>query len=272
MEIEKIETNLKNNLRLHSSSVKFISNAGKIENQVIRIQPEIAFQEILGFGGALTESSCYILNTIDKNLSNQILDEYFSKNNLNYQFARVSIGSCDFSLKSYSYSYKNDLSDFSIAQDLKYVIPIIKSAQKRNTSLKIISSPWSPPAFMKDNHRLSGGGKLLSQYRKLWAEYLVKYVHSYQSKGIPISYMTIQNEPEAKQIWESCLYSPSEEANLLKNYLSPTFQKNSLDTHFLIWDHNKDKVLERTLKTLIDYNALNSSSRHCFSLVYWWTF
>ena len=119
MEIEKIETNLKTNLRLHSSSVKFISNAGKIENQVIRIQPEIAFQEILGFGGALTESSCYILNTIDKNLSNQILDEYFSKNNLNYQFARVSIGSCDFSLKSYSYSYKNDLSDFSIVQDLK---------------------------------------------------------------------------------------------------------------------------------------------------------
>lgn len=125
---------------------------------------------------------------------------------------------------------------------------------------------------MKDNHRLSGGGKLLSQYRKLWAEYLVKYVRSYQRQDIPISYMTIQNEPEAKQIWESCLYSPYEEADLLKNYLSPTFQENNLDTHFFIWDHNKDKVLERSLKTLIDYHALNSSSRYRFSLVYRWTF
>lgn len=272
MEMEKIETNLKRNLKLHSSNVKFSTVSKKIENQVIRIHPEFTYQEILGFGGALTESSCYVLNMIDKNLSNQILDEYFSKDKLNYQFARISIGSCDFSLKSYSYSYENDLSDFSIKQDLKYVIPTIKSAQKRNTFLKLIASPWSPPAFMKDNHRLSGGGKLLPQYRKLWVEYLVKYIHNYQSYGIPVSYMTIQNEPEAKQIWESCLYSSSEEANLLKNYLYPTFKKSNLDTKFLIWDHNKDKVLERAFETLIDYHALNCASRYCFSLVYRWTF
>lgn len=272
MEIEKIETNLKRNLKLHSSSVKFSSDSKKIENQMIRICPEFTFQEILGFGGALTESSCYVLNTIDKNLSNQILDEYFSKDKLNYQFARISIGSCDFSLKSYSYSYENDLSDFSIKQDLKYVMPIIKSAQNRNPFLKFFASPWSPPAFMKDNHRLSGGGKLLPQYRKLWAEYLVKYVHEYRRQGIPISYMTVQNEPEAKQIWESCLYSASEEADLLKNYLYPTFKKNNLNTKFLIWDHNKDKVLERAFETLMDYHALNTTSRYCFSLVYWWTF
>lgn len=268
MEIEKIETNLKRNLKLHSSSVKFSSNSKKIENQMIRICSEFTFQEILGFGGALTESSCYVLNTIDKNLSNQILDEYFSKDKLNYQFARISIGSCDFSLKSYSYSYENDLSDFSIKQDLKYVMPIIKSAQNRNSFLKFVASPWSPPAFMKDNHRLSGGGKLLPQYRKLWAEYLVKYVHEYRRQGIPISYMTVQNEPEAKQIWESCLYSASEEADLLKNYLYPTFKKNSLNTKFLIWDHNKDKVLERALGTLMDNQALNCASGIAF---HWYT-
>ena len=272
MEIEKIETNLKRNLYLHASRKKFSSSGKNIENQVIRINPEFTFQTILGFGGALTESSCYILSTIDKNIAHQILEEYFGKDKLNYQFVRLSIASCDFSLESYSYSHKNNLSDFTIQHDLKYVIPTIKSAQNVNKSLQFLSSPWSPPAFMKDNHRLFGGGKLLPQYRKLWADYLVKYVLHYQSYGIPISYMTIQNEPNAKQIWESCLYSSAEEADLLKNYLYPTFKRNGLPTQFLIWDHNKDIILERSIETLIENNAFEYVKRNCFSLVYWWAF
>lgn len=272
MKIKKIETNLKRNLYLHESQMKFSSPSENIESQVIRINPEFTFQRILGFGGALTESSCYVLSKIDQNIANQILDEYFAKDKLNYQFCRLSIASCDFSLDSYSYSHKNDLSDFSINRDLKYVIPTIKLAQNVNKAIQFLSSPWSPPAFMKDHHRLSGGGKLLPQYRKLWADYLVKYVLSYQSYGIPISYMTIQNEPNAKQIWESCLYSSDEEADLLKNYLYPTFKRNGLNTQFLIWDHNKDIVLERSIETLIQNNALNYAKRNRFSLVYWWPF
>lgn len=272
MEIEKIETNLKRNLLLHSSHVKFSSHPKNIENQIIRINPDFTFQKILGFGGAFTESSCYVLSHLKEDIRNQILDEYFSKDQLNYQFGRVSIGSCDFSLKSYSYSYQNDLSDFSIRRDLEYVIPILKLAQKRNNSLQFIASPWSPPAFMKSNHSLLGGGKLLPQSKKLWVEYLVKYVHSYQKQGISIPYMTIQNEPKAKQIWESCLYSSSEEADLLKNYLYPTFQKHGFSTQFFIWDHNKDMILERSIETLIQNHALDYAKRHCLSLVYRRTF
>lgn len=115
-------------------------------------------------------------------------------------------------------------------------------------------------------------GKLLSQYKKLWAEYLVKYVLSYQEQGIPIHYMTIQNEPNAKQIWESCIYSSAEEADLLKNYLYPTFKNHGLNTEFFIWDHNKDIILERSIETLIHHNALDYAKRNCFSLVHRWTF
>ncbi|MCI8636794.1 MAG: glucosylceramidase [Clostridia bacterium] len=268
MEIEKIETNLKRNLRLHSSKIKLVPNSKKIENLIIRVEPDITFQEILGFGGALTESACYVLSTIKKDISERILDEYFSKDKLNYQFTRISIGSCDFSLDSYSYSYENDLSDFNIDRDLKYVIPIIKAAQNRNNNLQIISSPWSPPKFMKDNNNLIMGGKLLSKYKKLWANYLVKYVLSYKSYGIPIQYMTIQNEPNAKQLWESCLYSATEEADLLKNYLFPIFKEHKLNTKFLIWDHNKDVILERCLETLIDNNCLDYASGIAF---HWYT-
>ncbi len=115
-------------------------------------------------------------------------------------------------------------------------------------------------------------GKLLPSYRKLWAKYLLKYAISYQQSGLPISYMTIQNEPNAKQKWESCLYSADEEADLLKNYLSPMFKQNGLPMKFLIWDHNKDKILQRSIETLIEHNALSFASRYCFSLVYRWTF
>lgn len=49
MEIEKIETNLKRNLFLYSSHVKFFFNDKNIENNIIRINPDFTFQEILGF-------------------------------------------------------------------------------------------------------------------------------------------------------------------------------------------------------------------------------
>ena len=268
MEIEKIETNLKRNLLLHRSLVKWFVNSRPIENNIIRISPEFIFQEILGFGGALTESCCYMLSRIERKLFDAILEEYFSEEKLNYRFCRISIGSCDFSLNSYSYSYQKDLSDFSIHRDFDYVISVLKSVRERNNKLQIISSPWSPPAFMKDNHNLLGGGKLLPQYKKLWAEYLIQYVLNYRSEGIPISYMTIQNEPGAKQSWESCLYSAEEEADLLKNYLFPIFQKNGLPTKFLIWDHNKDNILERSIETLVNYNALDYASGIAF---HWYT-
>lgn len=273
MEIEKIETNLKRNLLLHSSHMKFLPSSKKLENQVIRVNPEITFQKFLGFGGAFTESSSYVLNhMVSKDVANEILKLYFSKDNLNYQFGRISIGSCDFSLDRYSYSYQKDLSDFSIQRDLKYIIPTIKSAQKINRSIQFLASPWSPPAFMKTNHSLTNGGKLLSQYKMLWTKYLMQYVLSYEKQGISIDYMTIQNEPQAKQIWESCLYSASEEADLLKNYLFPIFKKNGIRTQFFIWDHNKDCILERAMETLVEHNTLAYAKRNCFSLVYRRTF
>ena len=119
--------------------------------------------------GALTGSSCYNLSTCNEQISNKILDEYFLENGINYNFCRLSIASSDFSLNSYSYSNKTDLSDFSISEDMKYVVPIIKKAQKRNKSLKFLASPWSPPSFMKSNKSLLNGGTLLPDSKKLYA-------------------------------------------------------------------------------------------------------
>ena len=220
----------------------------------------------------LLGSTCYNLSSCTKDIQNQILDEYFSENVMNYNICRISIASSDFNLKSYSYSNKFDLSDFSITEDMKYVVPIVKMAQNRNKNLKLLASPWSPPAFMKSNKKLTFGGKLLPEFKESYAKYLAKFIKAYENENINIDYMTIQNEPMAKQIWESCIYTPKEEMDLLVNYIYPEFKKNNIKTKLLIWDHNKDKVLQRTIDSFNVPGTIDKISRNCFSLVYWRSF
>lgn len=179
------------------------------------------------------------------------MDEYFLSNEMNYSICRISIGSSDFSLNSYSYSNKNDLSDFSISEDMKYVVPTIKEALNRNRSLKLLASCWSPPSFMKSNQKLTNGGNLLPEFKKTYAKYLVKFINAYKNEGINIEYITVQNEPNAKQIWESCLYSSSQELDLIQNYVFPEFKAHGIKTKILLWDHNKEKLITRYKNTNI---------------------
>lgn len=187
---------------------------------------------------------------------------------MNYNICRLSIGSSDFNLNSYSYSNKTDLSDFSISEDMEYIIPIIKRAQKRHIGLKFLASPWSPPAFMKSNKKLTEGGKLLPEFKKAYAIYLSKFIKAYKKENINIDYMTIQNEPNAKQVWESCIYNPSEELDLLIKYIYPEFKRNNINTKLLIWDHNKEKLLTRSMASFKTTGALDKVSGIAF---HWYT-
>lgn len=260
MEITKFETNYKRKLFFNKTKITPKKYSEKLENQVINIYPDITYQTILGFGGAFTESTGYAIKQLPNNLQTQIINEYFSQNGLNYTIGRLPIGSSDFSLKSYSYSNKEDLSDFNIDKDKKYILPTIKSAQKINPQIVFLSSPWSPPKFMKSNKMLTLGGKLLEKYKQSWANYFVKYIKEYEKQGINIKYVTVQNEPNAVQLWESCLYSPEEEINFAVNFLSPTFKSNNINAKILIWDHNKEKLFTRSKKELTNNKALEAIS------------
>lgn len=269
MKIKKIETNFKRKLFMKESFDKcFSPDIKNEENLIINIYPSITYQELIGFGGALTGSTCYNLSVCEKSVSNQILDEYFLPNGFNYNICRLSIGSSDFSLNSYSYSNKSDLSDFSINEDMKYIVPAIKRAQNRNTRLQFLASPWSPPYFMKSNKILTKGGKLLPEFKKTYANYLAKYIKAYEKENININYMTIQNEPNAVQTWESCLYTADEEIDLLTNYIYPEFRNNNIKTKLFIWDHNKEKLLYRTLNSLKTPKSLHDVSGIAF---HWYT-
>ena len=245
MKIKRYETNFNKNLYFNETELKTKRFPKRFESQLINIYPEITSQTIIGFGAAITEAAGYAFNKLPQAKKENLINDYFSKDGLNYSLARLPIGSCDFSIKSYSYASKRNLSDFSIEKDKKYIIPLLKEAVKKNPDLELLASPWSPPWFMKNTFILTLGGMLRSKYRQTWADYFVKYINSYKNEGLNIKYLTIQNEPNAIQKWESCLYDSKHEADFAINYLYPALKKNNLDSKILIWDHNKDRIVKR---------------------------
>ena len=250
MKITRYETNFNKNLFFNKTELKVKRMPKRFENQIINIYPEIKFQKILGFGGAVTEAAGFSFSKLPQEKQENLINDYFSSDGLNYSIARIPIGSCDFSIKPYSYATKRDLSDFSINKDKQYIIPFLKNAFEKNPNMELLASPWSPPWFMKNTRLVVLGGKLRFSYKQKWADYFAKFIKSYKDEGFNINYVTVQNEPNAIQTWESCLYDAKHEANFAINYLYPTFKKNNINTKILIWDHNKDKIYTRAKEEL----------------------
>lgn len=262
MDIVRIETNKEKNLYFSTTNVKPKGYSSRLESQVVNIYPDVTYQEFLGFGGSITEASAYAYSLLPEEKKKEFMQDYFG--NINYSLCRLTIGSCDFALGSYSYAKKHDLSDFNLDRDFKYVIPFIQDALKVNPNLRFLASPWSPPSFMKNTKMLILGGKLLNKYKQTYADYFVKYINAYKNLGVNIDFVTIQNEPNAIQLWESCLYSPEEEVDFLVNYLYPTFQKNNISTKIIVYDHNKEKLFSRALAEFKSPDALKAASGLAF--------
>lgn len=217
---------------------------------VVNVYPQKKYQTIEGFGGALTESSGYTLARMSEAKRREVVEAYYGKDGIGYTLGRVHMDGCDFALGNYcAVQNKDDPSfgDFSLERDGKYVQPLIKMVEKAlGHPASLLLSPWSPPAFMKETGVRNGGGHLKKECYQSYADYIVKYITEYKKLGIPISCMTVQNEPLAVQTWDSCEYTPGEEKEFLRDYLYPALQNNGLgDIEIYIWDHNKERVYER---------------------------
>lgn len=215
------------------------------------------FQTITGIGGALTDASAETFAKLPAAVQEELINAYYSRDKgIGYSLMRTNMNSCDFSSDSYTYVADNDaqLKTFNIAHDEKYRIPMIKRAiAAAGGRLSLFISPWSPPAWMKDNNSLLQGGKLKDAFKQSWANYYVKYIKAYEAKGIPVWGLTVQNEPMAKQRWESCIYTAEEERDFIKQYLGPTLQQQGLGNKKLIaWDHNRDLLYQRATTILND--------------------
>ncbi len=222
------------------------------ETQIcVFVDPNKTFQEMLGIGGAITDASAETFFKLPAENRQKVLEAYFSKEKgIGYNLIRTNINSCDFSSESYTYVNEGDseLNSFDITHDKQFKLPFIKQAIELigKENLSFYASPWSPPAWMKSNENMLQGGKLLPEFYDSWANYYVRFIKAYEAEGVPVWGITIQNEPMAKQTWESCIYTAEEERDFLKNHLGPMMHKSGLaDKNIVMWDHNRDLIYQR---------------------------
>jgi glucosylceramidase len=234
-----------------TDTLTFTEMGQPLETQLcVFVDPARTYQTFLGVGAALTDASAETYAKLSKEKQQEFMQAYFDNSKgIGYTLARTNIHSCDFSSGSYTYVTEGDkeLTSFSIEHDKQFRIPFIKEAIKAaGGALTLYASPWSPPAFMKDNNNMLRGGKLKPEFYQSWANYYVKFIKAYEDEGIPVWGLTVQNEPMATQRWESCIYTAEEERDFLKNFLGPTLHKEGMaDKKVIVWDHNRDLLYQR---------------------------
>ena len=217
----------------------------------IMLDASKTFQTIVGIGGALTDASAETYFKMPEARQKELLAALFDRDTgSGYSLCRTSIHSCDFSSASYTYddvAGDSGLVHFSVGPDLKYKIPFIRAAiQRAGGELKLVASPWSPPAWMKTNNDMLHGGKLRPEYRRSWANYMIRFITEYERMGIPVWGLTVQNEPMAVQTWESCIYTASEERDFVKEILGPALRHADLArVKLMVWDHNRGVMYQR---------------------------
>ena len=234
-------------------------------------------QKIYGFGGAFTDTAAMALFQMEKPIREKAMAAYFSpESGLGYNMGRVPIGCCDFSSIPYSHAevpQDRALSHYSIAQDKKGILPLIHMAKelgekrKEPEELLLYALPWSPPGWMKSNGKMSWGGKLLPDYYGTMADYLIRFIRSYEKEGVFLWGLAAQNEPVEVQRWASCEYTGEEEGNFLKNYLIPALDEAGYgDKKLLCWDCNKDFMRKRAQELLKDEEL----RRRIFGIAFHW--
>ena len=209
------------------------------------------FQTVEGFGGAFTEAAAVTWRKLSPPRQDEVLRACFDPlQGHGYTLCRVHMNSCDFALGNYAHvETPGDfaLDGFNIDRDRQALLPFIQAALRvAGRPIQLLVSPWSPPAWMKTNGAMNGGGRLRPDCRAAWAQCFVRFIQAYAAEGVPVWGVSVQNEPAASQRWDSCLYSAEEERDFVRDHLGPALEAAGLgQVRIVIWDHNRDGLVER---------------------------
>lgn len=217
--------------------------------ETITVNTAKLYQVMDGFGFALTGGSALHLFNMDAASRKQLLTELFAynENNIGVSYLRISIGASDLDPKVFSYDdlpfgeIDLEMQKFSLAEDHKYLIPVLKEILSINPDIKILGSPWSAPLWMKTNNN-SIGGSLKLEFYGAYSKYLVKYVQEMKKEGITIDAITVQNEPLHSGNNPSMYMTAYDQAIFIKTSLGPAFKSAELKTKIIIYDHNADRI------------------------------
>ena len=148
------------------------------EHNLINLHPDMTFNKIDGFGGAITESAACAWSQLGEANREKFVKMYFDpEEGIGYNLVRLHMNSADFSIDEYTYVEEGDmdLSTFDLSREDKYVVPLIKEAQKYSPAMRFFFAPWTPPKYMKDNNEVQGG-YLKKEFYGLYAQYFKKFI------------------------------------------------------------------------------------------------
>jgi len=217
--------------------------AGQVAPDAIALDPAATRQEILGFGAALTDASCYLLSQLRDDDRAALMHEIFDPGEMALNVCRTCIGSSDYSRSMYSFDDSDEddpeLKKFSIDHDKTYILPVLRDARKLNPDLFLFSSPWSPPGWMKFNRSMLGGTIRKSSLEP-YSRYILKFLDAYKAEGVTIDAITMQNEVDTAVDgrYPACQWSQEDEILFVRKYLGPLMRSAGCTTRIWILDHN----------------------------------
>jgi glucosylceramidase len=209
----------------------------------IHLDPSTVYQEVLGFGAAFTDASCYLFHSMTPQNRKSLLSELLGPEGLRLSVGRTCIGSSDYSTGLYSLDDSPepdpDLKRFTIEHDRQWILPTLLEAREANPDLFLFSSPWSPPGWMKPNGSMLGGA-MDNKYFAAYAQYFVRFLRDYAGAGVKIQAVTVQNEVDTDQTrrMPAAVWGQEYEIGFVKENLGPAFEQAALDTKIWILDHN----------------------------------
>ncbi|HET9986984.1 MAG TPA: glycoside hydrolase family 30 beta sandwich domain-containing protein [Kofleriaceae bacterium] len=227
---------------------------------VIDIDPATMFQTILGTGISMEAASVANLQALGSDLRHEALVRMFDPvRGMGLQLVRVTIGTSDFASSSW-YTYDDlpagsedpQLTAFTIDRDRQLgILDVLREIRAIAPDVRFFASPWSPPAWMKDGGRITGGA-LRTDRIAVYAAYLRRFVEAYRDEGVPIAALTLQNEPRSDDDqMPSCLVTAEQEA-ALATAVAAEFTSAQLATQVWAYDHNFDAVVDYATDVLRD--------------------
>ena len=233
---------------------RLLSEGGTVEFQnalagggvPVVVDERQTYQEMLGFGYALTGGSAELLMKMTPAARHAVLEELFAPDRMNISVLRLTVGASD--MNSFVFSYDDVpegqedflLKRFSLAQDLIDVVPVMKEILAIHPDMWIMASPWSAPAWMKEGGDVRGG-RLRRECYGVYAAYLARYVLEMGKNGIRIDALTVQNEPLNSRNTPSMPWTPEEQKVFIRDYLGPEFARNHVVCDIIAFDHNCDR-------------------------------
>jgi glucosylceramidase len=274
--VQIVETTGDQTMLLQSQPSVSFASGGNSSSLVITVDASTQYQQMDGVGGSLTDSSAWLIwNELSPSQQTTLMQQLFSPSTgIGISFLRQPMGASDFSASG-NYSYDDmpagqtdpNLTNFSIAHDTAYIIPLIKQALTINPNVKVVALPWSPPAWMKTTGTMNGGNMNTTYFPSL-AQYFVDFAQAYQQQGIPIYALSVQNEPLYSTTgYPSESLAATDESTFIANNLGPALSTAGLGSVNLFgYEHNWDNTAYP--ETVLGSSAgqyVAGSSFHCYA-------